>query len=190
MAVPHVRSRTVVPVLSVLLVAALALAGYLWLTTVRWQADSATWEAQARDYADRVAAQRAELTAVDAELVAAREQLAAATRRITDLANEKAQLGDRNVASQQDLDQQTRVSEATAVVADALDRCIAAQARLIADLEEARDVDGGGSPASGGATGQGAGDAAQGVAGEVDTLCRQAADAHDDLRRGLEQARP
>lgn len=178
MTAPQARSRTAVPVLGVLLAAALALGGYLWLTTVRWQADSATWEAQARQYADRVAEQRAEISAVEAELVAAREQLATATDRITDLANEKAQLGDRNVVSQQEIDQQTRVSEAAAVVADALDQCIGAQSRLIDALAREDAA----TPGGGAVTDR--------FASDVDDLCRQAVDAHDELRRELRGTAP
>jgi Skp family chaperone for outer membrane proteins len=164
--------RPAVLVLAVLLVAALGLGGYLWLTTVRWQADSAGWESEARGYADRVAALQAELEATDAELVASREQLATATARISDLANEKAQLGDENVTSQQYLDYQTQVSEAAGAVASAMDECIQAQSQLIGYLEDRdaydpKDLDR--------------------FAADVAALCRQADRAHDQLERELVQ---
>ncbi|GAA1733202.1 hypothetical protein GCM10009809_30810 [Isoptericola hypogeus] len=159
-------------VLAVLLVAALGLGGYLWLTTVRWQADSAGWESEARGYADRVATLQAELEATGAELVASREQLATATARISDLANEKAQLGDENVTSQQYLDYQTQVSEAAGAVASAMDECIQAQSQLIGYLEDRdaydpKDLDR--------------------FATDVAALCRQADRAHDQLERELVQ---
>jgi len=164
--------RTAVVVLSVLLVAALGIGAYLWLTTTRWQEHSAAWEDEAREYAARVAALDAELAATDAELVAAREQLATATARITDLANEKAQLGDENVASQQYLDYQRRVSEAAGVVTTALGDCVDAQSQLITYLEDRgsydeKDLDR--------------------FASDVEKLCRQASKASDQLQQELEQ---
>lgn len=159
-------------VLALLLAAALGVGAYLWVTTTRWQAHSATWEREARGYADRVAALDAKLSATDAELVAAREQLAAATERITDLANEKAQLGDENVASQQYVDYQQRVSEAAGVVTTALGECVDAQSQLISSLEDpdtydAKDLDR--------------------FASDVDTLCKQASKAGDQLQRELDR---
>ncbi|MFE5341511.1 hypothetical protein ACFQ80_14875 [Isoptericola sp. NPDC056578] len=164
--------RPVVAVLAVLLAGALGIGAYLWVTTTRWQAHSAAWEDEARGYADRVASLDAELDATDAELVAAREQLATATARITDLANEKAQLGDENVASQQYLDYQRRVSEAAGVVTTALGDCVDAQSQLITYLEDrgsydAKDLDR--------------------FASDVETLCRQASEANDQLEQELEQ---
>ncbi|MEU2201218.1 hypothetical protein [Isoptericola sp. NPDC019482] len=166
------RGRTAVTVLAVLLAGSLGIGAYLWVTTTRWQSHSATWEGEARGYADRVAALDAELAATDAELVAAREQLATATARITDLANEKAQLGDENVASQQYLDYQRRVSEAAGVVTTALGDCVDAQSQLITYLEDrgsydAKDLDR--------------------FASDVETLCRQASKANDQLEQELEQ---
>ncbi|MFE6969903.1 hypothetical protein [Isoptericola sp. NPDC057653] len=164
--------RTAVVVLALLLAGALGVGAYLWVTTARWQAHSDTWEGEARGYADRVAALDAELNATDAELVAAREQLATATARITDLANEKAQLGDENVASQQYVDYQRRVSEAAGVVTTALGDCVDAQSQLISALEDrdaydAKDLDR--------------------FASDVGTLCKQASKASDQLQRELDQ---
>lgn len=169
---PRRHRRTAVVVLAVLLAGAVGVGAYLWLTTARWQEHSATWEDEARGYADQVASLDAELTATDAELVAAREQLATATTRITDLANEKAQLGDENVASQQYLDYQTRVSEAAGVVTTALGDCVDAQSQLIDYLEDrgsydAKDLDR--------------------FASDVEKLCRQASKADDQLQQELGQ---
>ncbi|MCA5893112.1 hypothetical protein LEP48_07050 [Isoptericola sp. NEAU-Y5] len=169
---PPPRRRALPLVLALLLVASLALGGYLWLTTVRWQGDSAAWESEARGYADQVASLQAELDATGAELVAAREQLATATERIRGLANEKAQLGDENVASQQYLDYQTRVSEAAAAVATALNQCIDAQSQLIGYLEDRDAYDA---------------DDLERFAGDVEGLCQQADDAHSELQKELAQ---
>jgi septal ring factor EnvC (AmiA/AmiB activator) len=164
--------RTAVVVLAVLLAGSLGVGAYLWLTTVRWQEHSAAWEDEARGYADRVASLDAELAATDAELVAAREQLATATARISDLANEKAQLGDENVASQQYLDYQTRVSEAAGVVTTALGDCVDAQSQLITYLGDRSSYDA---------------DDVDRFAADVETLCRQASKANDQLQQELEQ---
>jgi chromosome segregation ATPase len=156
--------------LALLLLASVGVGAYLWLTTARWQDDSAAWEVKARGYAEEVAELRAELDGVNAELVAAREQLSTATSRISDLANEKAQLGDENVASEQYLDYQTRVSEAAGVVATALGQCTQAQSQLIGYLEKPEAYD--------------RSDLDR-FAGEVSELCRQANDANEQLQQEL-----
>ncbi|MDR7381354.1 hypothetical protein [Promicromonospora iranensis] len=123
--------------LAVLLVATIAVGAYLWVTTVRWQRSSAEWEGKAHEYAEEVASLRMQLDGVNNELQAARDQLSTATARITDLANEKAQLGDENVASQQYLDYQTQVSAAAATVASALGQCVSGQEQLVGYLKDA-----------------------------------------------------
>ncbi|PRZ05546.1 hypothetical protein BCE75_10732 [Isoptericola sp. CG 20/1183] len=157
-------------VLAVLLVGALVAAGYLWRTTAAWEDHAAQWESEARGYAEEVAALQAELDGVTAELVAAREQLDTATARITDLADEKAQLGDENVASQQYLDYQRRVSEAAGVVATALGQCTAAQSQLIGYLEDRDAYD----PAD-----------LDRFAADVEALCDEANDANAQLQQEL-----
>ena len=124
-------------VLAVLLVATIAVGAYLWVTTVRWQRSSAEWEEKAHGYAEEVASLRMQLDGASSELEAARDQLSTATARITDLANEKAQLGDENVASQQYLDYQTQVSGAAATVASALGQCVSGQEQLVGYLKDA-----------------------------------------------------
>ncbi|MFI6425235.1 hypothetical protein [Promicromonospora sp. NPDC050880] len=123
--------------LAVLLVATIAVGAYLWVTTVRWQRNAAEWEEKAHEYAEEVATLRMQLDAAGSELQAARDQLSTATARITDLANEKAQLGDENVASQQYLDYQTQVSAAAGTVASALGQCVSGQEQLVGYLKEA-----------------------------------------------------
>jgi predicted nucleic acid-binding Zn-ribbon protein len=124
-------------VLAILLVATIAVGAYLWVTTVRWQRNSAEWEDKAHGYAEEVATLRMQLEGANTELQAARDQLSTATARITDLANEKAQLGDENVASQQYLDYQTQVSAAAATVASALGQCVSGQEQLVGYLKDA-----------------------------------------------------
>ena len=124
-------------VLAVLLVATIAVGAYLWVTTVRWQRNAADWQEKAHEHAEEVASLRMQLEGANTELQAARDQLSTATARITDLANEKAQLGDENVASQQYLDYQTQVSAAAATVASALGQCVSGQEELVGYLKEA-----------------------------------------------------
>ena len=159
-------------VLAVLLVAALVAVGYLWRTTSAWEDHASRWESEAHGYAEEVASLQAELDGVTAELVSAREQLDTATARITDLADEKAQLGDENVASQQYLDYQRRVSEAAGVVATALGQCTAAQFQLIGYLEDRDAYD----PAD-----------LERFAADVEALCAEANDANTQLQQELAQ---
>lgn len=158
--------------LAVLLVAALVAVGYLWRTTAAWEDHAAQWESKAHGYAEEVATLEAELDGVTAELVSAREQLDTATARITDLADEKAQLGDENVASQQYLDYQRRVSEAAGVVATALGQCTAAQSQLIGYLEDRDAYD----PAD-----------LERFATDVEALCDEANEANSQLQQELAQ---
>lgn len=171
---PHGAPRRgrAVPVLAVLLALALGLTAYLWVTTVSWRDTSGTWEAEATRYATEVGTLRSRLEGVNAELTAAREQLATATGRITDLANEKAQLGDENVASQQYLEYQQRVSEAAGVVATALGQCTDGQQQLIGYLKDPGAYD----PAD-----------LERFEAQVADLCTQARDANAALQQELQR---
>lgn len=134
------RSRTV-RVLSVLLVVAVGLAGYLVVTTRSHERASERWRALAQSKADALVATQQELDGATSELTAVRDQLATATARITELANEKAQIGDEVATQQQLSDYQQRVSAAAATVASALDRCVTAQQKLIGYLGDAAAYD-------------------------------------------------
>ena len=166
------RGRGAVVVLTLLLVAALGLGGYFWYAADRWHADSDAWQSQARSQAQRVLQLKSQLEASTQELTSARDQLATATARITTLADEKAQLGDANAASQQYLDYQKRVSEAAGVVAQALGRCTAGQSQLITYLRSPGQYN--------------AADLER-YANQVDALCKQATDANTQLQQELQQ---
>jgi len=124
-------------VVSLFLVAALALGGYLWTTTRGYQDLAASTEDQARLIGAELATTRTSLDGVTAELAAVRAQLATAQARITTLADEKAQIGDDREAQRQLVDYQQRVSVAAGTVASALDRCIQGQNQLIEYLKNA-----------------------------------------------------
>ncbi len=92
-------------------------------------------EDQARAIVAHLATTRGELEGVTGELEAVRTQLEAAQQRITELADEKARIGDDREAQAQLLDYQNRVSEAAGTVASALDRCVQGQNQLITYLQ-------------------------------------------------------
>lgn len=168
-------ARTATPrrgsrVLAIVLVATIVVGAYLWLTTVRWQRTATEWEEKAQGYADEVASLRMQLDGASSELQAARDQLSTATARITDLANEKAQLGDENVASQQYLDYQTQVSGAAATVASALGQCVSGQEQLVGYLKEADQYE--------------AGDLRR-YENQVNSLCADAEKANQSLQKEL-----
>jgi septal ring factor EnvC (AmiA/AmiB activator) len=169
---PRRRRRGGTAVLVVALLAVLALGAYLWVAADRWHADSDAWQTQARAQAQHVLELRSQLEAARAELTSARDQLSTATARITALADEKAQLGDANAASQQYLDYQKRVSEAAGVVAEALGRCTSGQSQLIQYLRSPDEYD----PAE-----------LERFADQVDALCQQATDANASLQQELRQ---
>jgi hypothetical protein len=167
---PARRRRWPVVVLGLLLVLALALAGYLWTTTRAYQERAAAIEDEARSIGTQLTTTRAELAGATAELEAVRGQLENAQARITTLADEKAQVGDDREAQRQLVDYQQRVSEAAGVVASALTRCIEGQDQLITYLGNAAAYD----PAELARFGT-----------QVESLCRSATEANQSLQEEL-----
>jgi hypothetical protein len=164
------RRRWPVVVLSLLLVAALGLGGYL-LATTRAYADRLEWtEDQARSIGADLTLTRSDLEGARSEIAGLQGQLTTAQERITALADEKAQIGDDREAQRQLLDYQARVSEAAGIVASALDQCVKGQDQLIAYLEDASSYD----PADLSKYGS-----------DVETLCRSASDANKALQSEL-----
>jgi hypothetical protein len=123
--------------LSALLVLALGLAGYLWMTTRAYEQRAAWAVQQARAIGTVLTTTRADLHDTTTELEGVRAQLDTAETRITALANEKAQVGDDREAQRQLVDYQQRVSQAAGTVASALDRCVKGQDQLIAYVKNA-----------------------------------------------------
>jgi multidrug efflux pump subunit AcrA (membrane-fusion protein) len=147
-----------------------ALVGRMLVTTHAWQRSSSGWEQLARTHGADLATAQEQLAAAQAELTDAQTQLATAQARITELADEKAQLGDTNAAQSQLADYQARVSQAAGTVATALAHCIDGQQNLIGYLEASDQYD----PA----------DLARYKA-DVTTVCGAATDANAALQREL-----
>lgn len=159
-----------VVVLALALLATAGTAAYLWRSADSWSAAAADWEALARRHGEEVAVARGEIEALSAELEATRGQLSTAQGRITELADEKARLGDTTAAQQQLADYQARVSQAAGQVATALASCIDGQERLIGYLEEASRYD----QAD-----------LQRFRADVERVCGSATDANASLQREL-----
>jgi len=123
-----------VVILSLLTAAALGLGTYFWFAADRWQAAAAAWEDQARNHGASVAEVTAQLETARAEVVAIQDNLQSAQARITELANERAQLGDQQVVDQNRIDFQARLSAAAGQVASSLELCITRQDELIEAL--------------------------------------------------------
>ncbi|WP_448060321.1 hypothetical protein [Cellulomonas hominis] len=169
---PRRRRPWALVAVSVLLVAALALSGYLWQVTRAHERTNAELTQAARDIGTELAKTRAELEGTVGELEGTQSQLATAQERITALADEKAQLGDDREIQRQLVDYQERVSQAARNVASALSNCIDGQNQLITYLENAAAYD----PAD-----------LERFKAEVQTVCGAATDANTQLQRELDR---
>jgi signal transduction histidine kinase len=166
----HRRRPWAVVILSVLLALVTALASYLWVRTVRYEEYAAGIEAQGRAIGTELATLRTQHDGTLAELDAVNEQLSTAQSRITQLADEKAQVGDDREVQRQLVDYQERISQAAANVASALSTCIDAQNQLITYLENAQAYD----PAD-----------LQRFKSDVQGVCNAATVANTELQRQL-----
>lgn len=121
------RSPLVAVVLAVLLVAALGAGTYLAVLSNQWHDRSQAWESESRALGEKVANLTTDLSGMTSELTLTREQLVTAQARITELADEKAQVGDDRES------QKILASDIQAVAQEALDvsaslgDCISAQ---------------------------------------------------------------
>ncbi|WP_454049052.1 hypothetical protein [Cellulomonas sp. Marseille-Q8402] len=166
----HRRRPWAVVVLAVLLVLVTALAAYLWVRTDRFERYAEEIEAQARVIGTDLATLRAEHDGTVAELAAVNDQLSTAQTRITELADEKAQVGDDREVQRQLVDYQERISQAAANVASALTTCIDAQNQLITYLGDAAAYD----PAD-----------LERFKSDVQGVCATATEANTELQRQL-----
>ena len=136
-ALPPARRRAapaVAVVLAVLLVATLGAGAYLAVLSNQWHDRSGQWESESRMLGEKVANLTTDLSGMTAELTLTREQLATAQTRITELADEKAQVGDDRE------NQKLLASDIQAVAQEALDvsaslgDCISAQNTVLTYL--------------------------------------------------------
>lgn len=138
----HLRiPRFWVAALALAVAVTLALAGYLLVTTNAWQRRATELDRSSRDLGSQLGAARADLAASKIQLDAVRTQLTTAQDRITQLAAEKARLGDDRAAQKSLADYQARATAAAAQVASALDKCIAGQQKYIGYLKDASSYD-------------------------------------------------
>lgn len=170
---PPARSRglrIVAIVLAVLLVAACALAAFFWVRSDRWEAYAAQVESDAGAIGEDLAQLRTEHDGTVAELSTVQEQLSASQQRVTELAAEKAAVGDDREAQRQLVDYQERVSAAAGSVATSLNECINRQQELLGYLDDAAAYD----P-----------DDLVRFRDQVDALCASAKSANDSLQQEL-----
>ena len=132
---PSARGRgTAIVVLSLLLVLALGGGAYLAVLANEWEQRSSEWEAQSRDLGSNVADLTGDIAGMTSELTIVRDQLATAQTRITELADEKAQVGDDRESQKILADDVLEVAETALDVSAALGDCITAQNTVIGYL--------------------------------------------------------
>lgn len=145
----------------------------------------ATW----KNYADQidnvnselgttVAQLRTDLAGTHAELEVVHTQLATAQTRISELANEKAQVGDQSEFRKQLLEYQQRISVAGGTVASKLTTCIAGLRQLIDVLQT--------QPGGGNSAGNDSSQVTQ-LKERVDKECAEAQSANDNLQKELQK---
>lgn len=164
------RWQVVSGVLTVALVGSCSLSSVLWSRTNDY-----------RDYSDQIAAEATEIGAELARLRTEHEgtlstlsavdaQLQVSQDRVTELAAEKAEVGDDREAQRQLADYQQRISQAAGTVASALTTCTQSQEQLIGYLESEQEYD------------------AQELAdfrSQVQELCDEATSANEELQRQI-----
>lgn len=164
------RLRIIAVVLAVLLVAVSALAAFFWIRSDRWAAYADQVEQDAGVIGEDLTVLRAQHEETVAELGRVQEQLAASQQRVTELAAEKAEVGDDREAQRQLVDYQERISAAAGTVATSLTECINRQQELVGYLDNAAAYD----PAD-----------LERFREQVDSLCASAATANDALQQEL-----
>jgi len=118
-------------VLVVLLLGSVGAGAYLWQVAEAWIERDQQWRAHSIALTTTIGETSSELEDTVAELAVVRGQLDQAQTRISELADEKARLGDEHAVVRQLAEYQERVSLAAAAVVTALDSCIATQQQLV-----------------------------------------------------------
>lgn len=120
--------------LALLLVVALGAGAYLAVLSHRWEERSGEWEAQSRELGNEVADLTGDVAGMTSELTIVRDQLATAQTRITELADEKAQVGDDRESQKILADDVQEVAETALDVSAALGDCVTAQSTVMGYL--------------------------------------------------------
>lgn len=150
-------------VLGLALIAAVALAAYLWRTTDAWQTEAGQRATTATELAQQRDDLAGELDQTQRDLEATEAQLLELQERLLSLADERAQTGDELAMTQ-------LVAQDVARAAAELRGCVQNQQRLIEVLEEIELYD----P-----------DSVAAGAQQVDELCTLALDSIEELERRL-----
>lgn len=125
------RRWVLTSVLVVLLLGSVGAGAYLWQVAEAWIERDQQWRAHSIALTTTIGETSSELEDTVAELAVVRGQLDQAQTRISELADEKARLGDEHAVVRQLAEYQERVSLAAAAVVTALDSCIATQQQLV-----------------------------------------------------------
>ena len=169
---PSARARrAAIVALSVLLVLALGGSAYLAVLANECEQRSSEWEAQSRDLGSEVADLTGDVAGMTSELTIVRDQLATAQTRITELADEKAQVGDDRESQKILADDVLEVAETALDVSAALGDCVTAQNTVIGYLAAPETV----TP-----------EVLQTAITQADTVCTAAVADYNSLQQDLE----
>lgn len=135
------RWQVVSGILTVALVGSCSLSAVLWSRTNEYRDHSDQIAAQATEIGTELARLRTEHEGTLSELSAVDAQLQVSQDRVTELAAEKAEVGDDREAQRQLADYQQRISQAAGTVASALTTCTQSQEQLIGYLEGGQEYD-------------------------------------------------
>ncbi|PFG33436.1 hypothetical protein [Sanguibacter antarcticus] len=166
---PRSRGAAII-VLSFALALAVGVGTYLAILSNQWEARSSEWEAQSRDLGGEVADLTGDVAGMTSELSIVRDQLATAQTRITELADEKAQVGDDRESQKILANDVQEVAQTALNVSASLGDCVTAQNTVMGYLA-APDTT---TP-----------EIIQTAATQADTVCAAAVDDYNSLQRDL-----
>jgi small-conductance mechanosensitive channel len=158
--------------LGVLVLTLGGLTTYLWITTDKWAAHSASLEGQAYDLGQRLSTEEEYVVQQTEQIDILTQQLSTAQQSITDLAAQSAQAGDDVAYAQQENQYLNELVSLGGSVSLALNRCVNEQKTLVDYLQNSASYP------------------AEGIAqfkSEVDALCAAAQSANAELQKQLAQ---
>ncbi len=154
-------------------VAVLVLGGltiYLWITSDKWAARSASLEGQAYDLGARLSTEQEYVVQQTEQIDILTQQLSTAQQRITELADQSAQAGDDVAYAQQEIQYLNELASLGGSVSLALNRCANEQKTLVGYLQNSENYS--------------AAEIAQ-FKSSVDALCAAAQSANSQLQSEL-----